>query len=374
MKILHIYKAALPESMGGIEQVINTLAVGVLKQGVIADVLSLSAKKSYSTDYRGYKIYYCNQDFLLASTGFSLQAIYTFWKLSKRADIIHFHFPWPYMDLMFFLLRLKNPSIVTYHSDIVKQKILLNFYKPLKNWFLSNVDLIISTSPNYLVTSDVLKRYVRKVEVIPIGLEKNSYPSINIERLKYWKNLVGERFFLFIGVLRYYKGLKILLDALALRDLPFVIIGSGPIEAELKIQAVSLGLKNVVFLGFVADEDKVALIHLSYAMVFPSHMRSEAFGVSLLEGAMFGKPMISSEIGTGTCFVNVNQVTGIVVAPASSNDLHKAMVYLWDNPEIATQMGLKAAERFEQLFTADKMCQAYVEIYRRLINKNIRNL
>jgi rhamnosyl/mannosyltransferase len=231
------------------------------------------------------------------------------------------------------------------------------------------VDAIVATSPNYRVTSDILQLHQNKVEVIPIGLDKKLYPPIDFERSQYWREKLGDKFFLFVGVLRYYKGLNILLDALALGDLPTVIIGAGPIENDLKAKAEFLGLKNITFLGQVSEEDKVAIIDLSYALVFPSHLRSEAFGISLLEGAMFGKPMISSEIGTGTSFINSDQQTGIVVLPSSPKYLNIAMTYLWNNPKVAARMGLKAIERYEALFTADKMCQAYAALYQRLIDE-----
>jgi rhamnosyl/mannosyltransferase len=273
------------------------------------------------------------------------------------------------MDLVHLITRVRKPSVVTYHSDIVKQKNLLKIYRPLKRKFLESVDVIVATSPNYRVSSDVLQIYQDKVEVIPIGLDKTSYPPLDIIRVSFWEKKLGNKFFLFIGVLRYYKGLMILLDALALGDFPTVIVGAGPIETELKLKATSLGLKNIIFLGQISEEDKVAILHLSYSIVFPSHLRSEAFGISLLEGAMFAKPMISSEIGTGTSFINIDQETGVVVPPSSPKDLHLAMTYLWDNPEVSRNMGLKAALRFSELFTADKMCKSYSALYQRLMDE-----
>jgi rhamnosyl/mannosyltransferase len=273
------------------------------------------------------------------------------------------------MDIVHLTAKAKKPSIVTYHSDIVKQKNLLKLYKPIMNKFLQSIDAIVATSPNYRVTSDILQRHQDKVDVIPIGLDKKLYPPMEVERTNYWRKNLPPKFFLFIGVLRYYKGLHILLDALALNDLPVVIVGAGPIENQLKEKAESLNLKNITFLGQVSDKDKVAILELSYAVVFPSHLRSEAFGISLLEGAMFGKPMISSEIGTGTSFININQETGIVVVPSSPKDLHVAMTYLWNNPKVAGSMGLKAIERYEKLFTADKMCKSYAALYQRVLNK-----
>lgn len=370
MKVLHFYKTYYPESFGGIEQVIFQLASGSRKFEVDSTVLSLSPKKVERViELTGHQVYRCRSNLKIASTDFSLSAFWQFNALVKKADIVHYHFPWPFMDLVHFVVKHKKPSLVTYHSDIIRQKNLVKLYRPLQNKFLESVDTIVATSPNYRVTSDVLKNFKNKTEVIPIGLDKNLYPPINLERSQYWKEILGDKFFLFIGVLRYYKGLHILLEALALKDLPTVIIGSGPVENELKAKATSLGLKNITFLGQVSEEDKVAILNLSYSLVFPSHLRSEAFGLSLLEGAMFGKPLISSEIGTGTSFINSDQVTGIVVPPSSPEYLSIAMTYLWNNPMVASKMGLRASVRFEQSFTADKMNKSYAALYQRLIDK-----
>jgi glycosyltransferase involved in cell wall biosynthesis len=373
MKVLHFYKTYYPDTYGGVEHVIFQLASGGSNLGIEASVLSLTPNKvSRVIQINGHEVVRCHSNLKVASTDFSFSAFYRFYELTKTVDIIHYHFPWPFMDLVHFATNLKKPTVVTYHSDIIKQKNLLKIYAPLMHKFLKSVDVIVATSPNYLVSSDVLQRYYLKTEIIPIGLDKSLYPSVDFVRTRYWQNIVGSKFFLFIGVLRYYKGLFILLEALTLGDFPTVIVGAGPIEHQLKVQAASLGLKNVIFLGSVSEVDKVALINLSYAIVFPSHLRSEAFGISLLEGAMFGKPMISSEIGTGTSFINIDQQTGIVVPPSSAKDLNIAMAYLWNNPEIAMRMGSNALDRYLQLFTADNMCRNYKYLYDRLLNKRAK--
>jgi rhamnosyl/mannosyltransferase len=167
--------------------------------------------------------------------------------------------------------------------------------------------------------------------------------------------------------MRYYKGLHILLDALKQADYPTVIVGAGPLELKLRAQAAALGLRNIHFVGRLDDEDKVALLQLSYAFVFPSHLRSEAFGISLLEGAMYGKPLISSEIGTGTSFINIHNETGLVVPPSNPQAFSEAMRTLWENPERAAAMGVKAEARYRQLFTADVMGRKWTELYQELL-------
>lgn len=368
MRVLHFYKTSFPDSMGGVEQLIHQLARGTSKLGVVTNVLSLTAGDAPpETTIDGYLTHRARMDFQIASTGFSMSAFRRFAELAQKVDVIHYHFPWPFMDLVHFAARVKKPTVVTYHSDIIRQSTLLKLYRPLKVKFLGAVNRIVATSPNYLATSDVLARYLHKVKVIPIGLDRASYPAPSADRLKRWRSCLGQKFFLFIGVLRYYKGLHILIEAAQGTDYPIVIVGAGPIENELKAQVGRLGLRNIQFLGYLPDEDKVALLTLCYAVLFPSHLRSEAFGISLLEGAMYGKPMISSQIGTGTTFINVGDETGLVVPPGDPLAMLRAMRYLWENPDQAAEMGRKAEIRYWKYFTADQMVRSYVDLYRELL-------
>src|SRR5262249_26227807 len=156
--------------------------------------------------------------------------------------------------------------------------------------------------------------------------------------------------------------LHILLDAMQGMDCPVVIVGAGAVESELKAQAARLQLSNVDFVGPVGDEDKVALLTLCHALTFPSHLRSEAFGISLLEGAMFGKPLITAEIGTGTSYVNVDGETGLIVPPSDARALRTAMETVWNDQTLAERLGEQAQARFYANFTADKMVDKYVDL------------
>ncbi len=372
MRILHFYKDYYPESIGGIEQVIRQLCSGTAKLGAECEVLTLTRSKDNSTiQFEGHLVHRARLDFQISSTGFSWEAISKLAHLAKQFDIVHYHFPWPFMDLAHFMARVNKPSVVTYHSDIVRQKKLLKLYQPLKHRFLSSVDSIVATSPNYLASSAVLARYKSKTTTITYGLDKNIYPVIPPELIQKWTQRFNQRFFLFVGVLRYYKGLHILLDAMQNIDYPVVIVGAGPIEKELQEHARCLGLKNVVFLGALSEEDKVALLQLCYAVAFPSHLRSEAFGISLLEGAMYGKPMISSEIGTGTTYINIDGETGLVVPPSDPQAFGTAMRKLWDNPDMAKEMGRRAEVRYWELFTAEKMALSYLALYQQVLDEEM---
>ncbi len=371
MRVLHFYKTYYPDSVGGVEQVIRQMCVGTGKLGVVNQVLTLTPRKTLlDVEFEGHQVRSVPLDIEIASTGMAWAAIGELARMAEQADVVHYHFPWPFMDLAHFMARVRKPSLVTYHSDIVRQKALLRFYQPLKHRFLQSVDTIVATSPNYLASSAVLDRYRDKTRVITYGLDKSIYPAPEPERMERWRAKVGDKFFLFVGVLRYYKGLHILLDAVANSDYPVVIVGAGPIEAELKAHAERLGLTHVLFVGALDEADKVALLTLCYAVAFPSHLRSEAFGISLLEGAMYGKPMISSEIGTGTTYINIDGDTGIVVPPSDPQAFGEAMRRLWDDPALAAQMGRRAEARYWELFTAEQMATNYTALYHELVARH----
>lgn len=373
MRVLHVFKTYLPETVGGIEQVIFQICQSGISQGVRGEVLTLSAQGGAATLLvADHQVHRAKLDLQLASTGFSYSVFARFKELAAEVDLINYHFPWPFMDLLHFFAGIDKPTVVTYHSDIIRQKHLLRLYRPLMNRFLGSVDHIVAASPNYLETSEVLKRYRHKTSVIPYGLDQSTYPVPSSGVLDGWRARFGPRFFLFVGVMRYYKGLHILLNAMQGTDYPVVIVGAGPLELELRAQAQALGLRSVHFAGRLGEEDKAALLQLCSAIVFPSHLRSEAFGISLLEGAMYGKPMISSEIGTGTSYINIHGETGLVVPPSDPEAFRDAMRTLWEDPQRALEMGTRARQRYERLFTATRMGEQTAALYRELLQSKGR--
>lgn len=368
MKVLHFFKTFAPDQHGGVENFIRHLSHATSRIGCENTVLSLSKTPLPELQTSSYRLVQVKENLNLASTGFSLEAISTFSRLAKQTDIVHYHFPWPFMDVVHFLARTGKPSVVTYHSDIVRQQVLLQLYRPLMNAFLGSVNAIAATSPNYLESSPTLLRFAKKACAIPIGLEESLYPKPDTMAVENLRHRFGPRFFLFVGVLRYYKGLHILIEALRGTEIPMVIVGAGPIEQDLRTHAARRGLNNVHFLGPVTEQQKIDLIEASTAVVFPSHLRSEAFGISLLEAAMLGKPMICTEIGTGTSFVNKSGITGIVVQPGNPRALNGALNSLWIDDALCKTYGAAARARFDSVFTSDLMGQAYKRLYTDVIN------
>lgn len=356
MRILHVFKTYYPNSFGGIERVIWEIAEGTAALGASTDVFSLGPKAGRA-EVAHHAAIYARRDVQIASSGFSLSSFGSFAEAARKADVVHYHFPWPGGDLLHLLGRPNKPSVVTYHSDIVRQVTLGRLYAPMRRMFLGSVDRIVATSDQYVASSPVLGRYRQKLSVVPIGISDRVRPDAGL--VEDWRSRVGSGFFLFVGQLRYYKGLEYLLEAARRTGLPVVVAGEG----ELSQAIAAAALPNVTAVGGVSDEAKEALLELCGVFVFPSHLRSEAFGVSLLEAARAGRAMICCEIGTGTTLVNQHQETGLVVRPADSADLASAMVRLADDPIGRERMGANARLRYEQMFTARQMAAAYHDIY-----------
>ena len=373
MKVLHVYRTYFPDTQGGLEEVIRQICLNTVCQGVESRVFTLSRHPEPANLLVDQsRVVRVKQAFEVASCGFCFGGLSEFAVQVAWADVVHYHFPWPWGDAMHMLAGKGKPSVVTYHSDIVRQQTLQFFYRPLMYRFLGSASRIVATSPNYFATSDVLRRFSDRVEVIPIGIEEASYPAAQLTdaAMERTRQLYGEGFFLFVGVLRYYKGLHILLEAMKDANYRVVIVGSGPVEEELRAQALQLGLDNVIFGGYVDDDQKMALFRLCCGVVFPSYLRAEAFGVTLLEGAMCSKPLISAEIGSGTSHINIHEDTGLVIPPGCPRALREAMDFLYYNPRRARQMGRRARQRYENLFTGETMGVRYAKTYRQVVREH----
>ena len=360
MKVLHFYKTYYPEGYGGVQQFIRQLANGARAHGWEAEVLTLTSGSSGTILVDGVKVHRVKRLFKAASTDFAFRALTEFKRLAAGADLVHYHFPYPLADAAHFLAAHHKPCLVSYHSDIVAQKKLLPFYRPLMNRFLGSIPAIVAASPNYMASSPVLRSRQGRVRCIPYGLDDQPVASEAVER---WQPRLPEKFFLFIGAFRYYKGLDFLLTAAKNLPCPIVLVGEGGEETALKTRAAAEGLDNVRFLGGLPDEDKEALLSLCYGLVLPSHLRSEAFGLALLEGARHGKPLVCCEIATGTTYINIHEETGLAVPPADPAALRAAILTLWENPALAARLGSGARRRFEELFAGDKMVRGYVDLY-----------
>lgn len=367
-KILHVYRTYFPDPQGGGQEAIRQIALASQTFGHEPRVFALSPTP-WPELVEDHGITVLRSRSWAAPASCDLggpKAFSAFSKAADWADVIHYHYPWPFADVLESVVRPDRAKVVTYHSDIVRQRLLKQFYSPLMHRMLDSMDIIVATSPAYAATSPVLAdpRHAERVRIIPLGIEENSYPaSVDTDIFNKMRLDPNSPYFLFVGVLRYYKGLQFLIEAAKSVDAPIVIAGSGPEETLLKARSTGLGLSNVIFAGQVTDAQKVALLERCRAFVLPSHLRSEAFGVVLIEAGMYRRPMISCEVGSGTSFANTHGETGLVVAPEDVDALARAMNVLLGNETLAEKFGGAARQRYESLFSGPALGKAYAQLY-----------
>lgn len=374
VRVLHVYRTYFPDPPGGLQEAIRQIAISCADHGVESRIYVLSPTPHPSEIERSEaRVVRCRSWASPASCDLGgFNSFRKFAELTRWADVIHYHFPWPFADLLHLAVRPKAPAVMTYHSDVVRQKWLGRLYAPLMRRMLTSMSAIVATSSPYARTSAVLSDPAlrERIRVIPLGIDEYSYPMAGDDAVLRRHGIEpGEPFFLFIGVLRYYKGLHTLVRAAASVNAKVVIAGTGPEGEALQAQVRQLGLQNVVFAGQVSDAEKVTLLQRCRALVLPSHLRSEAYGMVLVEASMYGKPMVSCEIGTGTSFVNLEGETGFVVPPESPEALARAMNALLADEALAGRLGQAARQRYVRLFSGPALGSAYAQLYREVTEK-----
>ncbi len=364
LRVLHLYRTYFPETQGGGQEAIRQLCLATRPLDIENTVFALARQpEPAEMSLPEGRLVRARSWFEIASCDFGAwRALSRCREAADQSDIIQVHYPWPFADMLLPFIRRRNqPVVVTYVSDIVRQKGLSQLYAPLRRFLLGAAARIVASSPNYAESSEILQRYASKLAYIPHCLEDIPAPTADI--CARWEAQLGRNFFLFVGVLRYYKGLGYLIAAASRVNLPIVIVGVGPESKRLQQEVHRKGIQNVHFLGALSDTDKNALFSLCRAVVFPSHLRSEAFGITLLEGARAAKPLVSCEIGTGTTWINRHNETGLVVPPADPEELARAMNMLASDDNLCAHLGQGARARWQQCFTPAAVGEAYRQMY-----------
>ena len=278
----------------------------------------------------------------------------------ESADIIVLHEPNPMALVAYFLARPAGRLIVWYHSDVIRPSWLYRlFYQPFLRFALSRAERIVVSSPSLGTSAPELQDFQAKCTVIPFGVEgpPAAHPE---EQLPHAQPTV-----LFVGRLVPYKGVDVLLDAMAGLNAVALIVGDGPQRGALEAQAHRLGITNRVrFLGSVTDQQLASLYRGCDVFVLPSVTRQEAFGVVQLEAMAAGKPVVSTDLGTGVGWVNLHGETGYVVPPRDVSALGDAIRRLLADPELRRSMGDAAMRRVRSAFTVDRMIDDTLALYR----------
>lgn len=368
IKILEINKAYFPHT-GGIETLVKQYSEELEKFRNI-EVCTLVCRdgrgKTYSEKINDVRLTRAGSFGTYFSCPLSVSFLRLFRKMSESADIIHIHVPFPLADLALLLSGYSGKVIVSWHSDVVKQKKLLMLYKPLMKYLLDRADCILVATEGHIIGSEFLPEYRYKCRILPYGITPENY--FNIQKIPFLSekatNPESIKVF-FTGRLVYYKGVDILIEAFrrVRNNCELFIAGTGILENELKEKVRKYGLNDRIhFLGFLPEEQLKQAFADCDIFVLPSVERSEAFGIVQLEAMIYGKPVINTSLPSGVPYVSIHEKTGITVMPYNSCELSRAINILRKNKNLREKMGQNAQKRVLENFNQKNIIQDLYKI------------
>ncbi len=366
MNILHLGKY-YPPYFGGIEKVNFDLVEELNKNNIPTDVLCFNDELVDVVEKRNYTIYRAVNLVTAFSTPFS----FSYYKILKRIhhlyDIVHIHLPNPGGAIALQSVNFKGKIVVHWHSDIIKQTTLKNFYAPFQRALLKRAASVIVTSPPYLEGSDDLKPFKNKCKIIPIGINREEFVP-NDKFLATLKNSYsGKKVIFSLGRFIYYKGFNYLIEAAKYLPDDYIILigGTGELENALALLIEQLHLESKVkLLGKISFENIGSYFQLCDVFCLPSCEKSEAFGVVQIEAMSFGKPVVSTNIlNSGVPWINRNEKTGLIVPTKNPKELAHAIKTIISDPNLAKQYGDNGQLKYLQEFTIEKMVGSTIQLY-----------
>jgi rhamnosyl/mannosyltransferase len=377
VRVSIVNKYYWPPHLGGVETYVRTLAEGLAARpgACVEAIVANEANATVRETIAGVDVLRLARWFSAASTPVApgmVGAIRAAASGPDRADVFHLQFPYPWGDWAWQRAGSPGPMVLTYHSDIVRQRFLGAAYRPVMERLLEQADRIIVASPPMMAGSPFLSSHVAKCRVVPFGIQVERYeptPELLARAEGVCRVHDGRPIVLFVGRLIYYKGVDVLVRAMAGVDADCILVGSGPLEGELRELSTSLGIeKRVYFVPPLSDEDLAAHFRAADVFCLPSVARSEAFGIVQLEAHVSETPVVCTDLPTGVPWVNLEGETGLVVPPGDADALAEALRRLLRDDELRARMGARARERVLEEFTVSRMVEKTVSVYREALS------
>ena len=336
--------------IGGIETVMQQTAESMRKYAKIK-VLCCRDRRGLTVrdKVHGVPVTYAGSFGTIASCPLSLSYFGEFRRKVMLADAVELHLPFPLADLALLLSGYKGRVVVAWHSDVVRQKLLLKLYTPLMKWLLKRADAILVATQAHIDSSPYLRPYSEKCVIVPYGIDPAEYENRpHLSPLNGMLHDKSAKKVLFTGRLVYYKGADVLLEAFAKvqTNAELFLAGTGVLEPELKQRAEALGIASRVhFLGRRMTPELRDMFADCDIFVLPSVANSEAFGIVQLEAMYYGKPVINTALPTGVPLVSIGGETGLTVPPSDAQALADAMETLLSDDALRAKYGAAARDR-----------------------------
>ena len=353
----------MPEK-GGVQVVVDWITKGIgdsFKFSVLSTSKTGESSNLKHTDHLSAKSY--GQLFSLPIAPAIVPKI---WLNLRKFDLVAVHYPFPLADIAIAIYPFKLPKIVIYwHSEIVSQRLSSLLIKPFTLLMLKRADRIICSSPRLIDQSKLLRTHRRKCVVIPFGvpinIEDHTEPLFSMPS--------DSDYYLTIARHVPYKGLNVLIRAMPMTDNSFrlKIVGSGPLLEQHKKLAVELNLDSRIdFVSNASDKEVSDMIKTCRALILPSILPSEAFGLVQIEAMIHARPIINTNLASGVPWVARDSIEAITVKPNDAEELAAAIVRLSDDA-LLNSLGRAAQKRAQNVFNYTEFCEHTKNLYNEIL-------
>lgn len=283
----------------------------------------------------------------------------------EHFDVVHLHEPlMPALPLTV-LAHSKSLNIGTFHA-FSQSNVGYYYGRPILRIFMGKLDGRIAVSRPAV---DFISQYFKgNYEIIPNGIDLSRFER-EVEPLPQYND--GKLNILFVGrFTERRKGLKFLLRAFnyVKHEVPnarLIIVGKGETKGYRRY-LMRNGIQDVIFTGFVSDEDLPRYYRTSQVFCAPS-IGGESFGIVLLEAMASGLPVIASDI-PGYASVLDHNKQGMLVEPKNSEAFATALIQLLVDPALQQAMGEAGKEKAAE-YSWQKVSQRVLEFYGRSENR-----
>jgi glycosyltransferase involved in cell wall biosynthesis len=292
----------------------------------------------------------------------------------KAFDLVHLHFPDPMSHVASWAIPAHVPRVMTWHADIIRQKLMLLAYRPFQNAALENAKGIIAATPAHIKSSAELTapKLQNKLYVVPFGFDLAHY-AISLDLSTQLRQTYVGNIIFALGRHVHYKGFDVLIRAMTQLqpDTQLIIGGEGPLTAEWKaLAALSPATSRIHFVGKISDADLPAYFQACDVFCLPAVNQAEAFGIVQVEAFACGKPVVSTKLNNGVDFVNQDGITGYTVTPSSVDELADALNKLLADPALRAQLGGQALQRAHQEFSLDALRSKTLAVYNQAVRES----
>ncbi len=358
---------------GGVQEIVSAMRGILVARGHEVSIITAQPRDLTGVDTAGMiflgtsvDVRWPNHTTAPLSASISMEAIEQVLD-AEKFDILHFHEPWVPSLSRQILSRSTSVNIATFHAKVpetVMARTLSVVITPYMRTVLKDLHELTAVS---LPAAE----YVSSLTDRPITIIQN---GIDVQHFTFTPRAraASPRTIVYIGRLEQRKGVKYLLRAYArlAQDLEgtvrLLIAGDGADRRKLTLLAEELQIPNVEFLGYISDEQKVALLASADLFCSPA-LYGESFGVVLLEAMASGLPIVA---GDNSGYESVLRELGTLslVNPKDEIDFARRMRVLLEEPKLRALWQTWARSYIKQ-FTYEKVVDQYERLYRKALRK-----